>query len=48
MSGPDSESEIILVTDEGSLEADSEPTAIAVYELITIYNTYIDRKNNNI
>jgi hypothetical protein len=29
---PDSESEIILVTDEGSLEADSEPTAIAVYE----------------
>jgi hypothetical protein len=27
-----SQSEIILVTDEGSLDADSEPAAIAVYE----------------
>ena len=27
----DSQSEIISVTDEGSLEADSEPAAIAVY-----------------
>uniref|UniRef100_J3L680 Uncharacterized protein n=1 Tax=Oryza brachyantha TaxID=4533 RepID=J3L680_ORYBR len=28
----DSQSEIILVTDEGSLDAESDPAAIAVYE----------------
>jgi hypothetical protein len=43
----DSQSEIILVTDEGSLDADSDPAAIAVYESRRLLKFPRNWKNTN-